>query len=106
MNFFLKKFCLKKKKIFGGGNIFFRKKKQVGVLIKKKEGLISKTAENANFIRFFFYGVKGGINTPQTSNAKTKINIGSKIKFNTRPVVVAIKVLLECPAAVSIPVNI
>ena len=43
---------------------------------------------------------------PTTLRLKTKINIGSKIKFNTRPVVVAIKVLLECPAAVRIPVKI
>ena len=43
---------------------------------------------------------------PMTLRLNTKMSTGSKIKFNTRPVVVAIKVLFECPAAVRIPVKI
>ena len=41
-----------------------------------------------------------------TLRLNTKMSTGSKIQFNTRPVVVAIKVLFEYPAAVRIPVKI
>ena len=43
---------------------------------------------------------------PMTLRLQTKIKTGSKIRFKTKPVVVAIKVFFEWPAAVKIPVKI